>query len=63
MFQSDADYTLDFNGMPKTQVRSAVVFRGAYAGEGQNPGWKLDAAMKAPAAWSIPERAPRDSSS
>ena len=48
MFQSDADYTLDFNGMPKTQVRSAVVFRGAYAGEGQNPGWKLGAAMKAP---------------
>jgi hypothetical protein len=47
-FQSDADYTLDFNGRAKTQVRGAVVFRGAYSGEGQNPGWKLDATLKAP---------------
>jgi hypothetical protein len=48
VFQSDTDYTLDFNGMPKTQVRGSVVFRGAYAGEGRNPGWNLDAALKVP---------------
>jgi len=55
IFQSDADYTLDFNGMPKTQAMGAVVFRGAYAGEDGNPGWKLDAALKAPAP-PLPER-------
>jgi hypothetical protein len=48
-FQSDNDYTIDFNGMPKTQSQGGVVFRGAYAGDGQNPGWKLGAALKAPA--------------
>lgn len=37
-FQTDTDYTLDFNGAPKTQAKGAVIFRGAYAGEGQNPG-------------------------
>ncbi len=48
-FQSDADYTLDFNGMPKTQAKGAVVYRGAYAGEGRNPGWALKASLKPPA--------------
>ncbi len=41
-FQKDADYKLDFNGQPK----GAATFRGAYAGEGANPGWRLQAAMK-----------------
>jgi len=49
LFQSDADYTLDFNGMPKTQAKGAVVYRGAYAGEGRNPGWALNASLKPPA--------------
>lgn len=45
-FQSDADYTRDFNGTPKIQSRGAVVFRGAYAGEGTNPGWRLQPTIK-----------------
>jgi len=48
MFQSDEDYTVDFNGMPKTQGKGAVVFRGAYAGEGKNAGWPLDIGPKPP---------------
>jgi hypothetical protein len=50
MFQSGADYTLDFNGLPKTAAKGAVVFRGAYAGEGENPGWHLNASPKPPSA-------------
>lgn len=46
-FQSDMDYTLDFNGASKAADKG-VVFRGAYAGEGQNPGWRLAAALKPP---------------
>jgi hypothetical protein len=49
LFQTDNDYTLDFNGTIKTSLKSAVVFRGAYAGEGDNPrGWKLLNNVKPP---------------
>jgi hypothetical protein len=48
MFQGEKDYTLDFNGTPKTQTKGAPVFRGAYAGEGPNPGWHGDAGLKPP---------------
>ena len=47
VFQSDTDYSLDFNGAPKPTSKG-VVFRGAYAGAGQNPGWRLAAALKPP---------------
>lgn len=47
-FQFGPDYAVDFNGMPKAQAKGTVVFRGAYAGEGQNPGWRLAAAVKPP---------------
>ncbi len=33
----DADYDVDFNGTSK----GSFAFRGAYAGEGDNPGWQL----------------------
>jgi len=45
-FQTDADFTRDFNGTSKTQSKGSVVFRGAYAGDGANPGWRLQAAIK-----------------
>jgi len=45
-FQAEADSTVDFNGTFKTQSKGAVVFRGAYAGDGANPGWRLQAAIK-----------------
>ena len=48
MFRSDMDYALDFNGSPKTRARGAVAFRGAYAGEGENPGWQIAAGLKPP---------------
>jgi hypothetical protein len=48
LFQTDEDYVLDFNGMPKTRAKGTVVFRGAYAGEGANPGWQLQAEVKPP---------------
>lgn len=38
----DVDHDVDFNRAPK----GAVTFRGAYAGEGDNPGWQLDATLK-----------------
>jgi hypothetical protein len=41
-FTEEADYDRDFNGDSK----GAFLFRGAYAGEGTNPGWQLDAAVK-----------------
>jgi TolA-binding protein len=34
-FSADADYSLDFNGAPKGELK----FAGAYAGDGANPGW------------------------
>ena len=48
LFPTDEDYTLDFNGTSKTSVKGSVVFRGAYAGEGTNPGWKPQPDIKAP---------------
>jgi MYXO-CTERM domain-containing protein len=39
---SELDYALDFNGTSK----GGFTFRGAYAGEGQNSGWQLDADLK-----------------
>ena len=47
-FDSDTNYTVDFNGTPKVQAKGGVAFRGAYAGEGINPGWQLQAGVKAP---------------
>ncbi len=41
-FTGHADYARDFNGTAK----GSATFRGAYAGEGTNPGWKLDGAIK-----------------
>jgi len=45
-FSSDSG--VDFNGTPKATAGQAVVFRGAYAGAGANPGWKLQAGIKPP---------------
>lgn len=41
-FAMDQDFNRDFNGTDATPFR----FRGAYAGEGANPGWALAAAIK-----------------
>jgi MYXO-CTERM domain-containing protein len=41
-FAGDSDYDRDFNGVSK----GAFTFRGAYAGEGANPGWHLGADIK-----------------
>ena len=46
LFTSERDSALDFNGTAKNAVKGAIVFRGAYAGEGGNPGWKLQAGIK-----------------
>ena len=48
-FDTDTDFSLDFNGMSKVAAKGAPVYRGAYAGEGSNPGWSLSAGVKAPA--------------
>jgi hypothetical protein len=45
-FAPNQDYKLDFNGIPKDFATNTMVFRGAYAGLGVNPGWKLEAAVK-----------------
>jgi len=45
-FAGDTGFDRDFNGVLKTQAKGAVVFRGAYAGDGANPGWRLQAAIK-----------------
>ena len=45
-FSSQVDYNEDFNGVPKDQFSGKAVFRGAYAGEGTNPGWKVQAGIK-----------------
>jgi hypothetical protein len=45
-FSNDPDYTLDYNGVSKSAAKQAFVFRGAYAGEGTNPGWRLQAGIK-----------------
>jgi hypothetical protein len=38
-FSTQTQYMLDFNGNRK-DASGGVVFRGAYAGEGTNPGWQ-----------------------
>jgi hypothetical protein len=48
-FDTDTDFSLDFNGMSKVGAKGATVYRGAYAGEGSSPGWALSAGVKAPA--------------
>ncbi len=48
-FDADADYSVDFNGTPKVSAKGATVYRGAYAGEGSNSGWQLQAGVKVPA--------------
>ena len=45
-FGSETDSARDFNGVATNAPNQAIVFRGAYAGEGTNPGWKLQAAIK-----------------
>ena len=47
-FYGDSRYTLDFNGHSKVRTGGAVVFRGAYSGSGENPGWKIEAGVKPP---------------
>jgi hypothetical protein len=42
IFASHTDYNLDFNGISK----GIFEFRGAYAGEGTNPGWPLSETLK-----------------
>ncbi|MEO8372713.1 MAG: hypothetical protein ABI806_26245 [Candidatus Solibacter sp.] len=48
MFHSGSDYARDFNGLSKVLSKGAVVFRGAYAGDGVNPGWLPRAGIKPP---------------
>ncbi len=43
-FSNESDYGCDFNGVNKGDK----TFRGAYAGSGMNPGWKLAGEIKAP---------------
>lgn len=45
-FAEETDYALDFNGQPKESPGRGFLFRGAYSGEGGNPGWKLQIAQK-----------------
>jgi hypothetical protein len=45
-FHTDTDYSVDFNGTPKVQAKGAVVYRGAYAGDGGTTGWQLQADVK-----------------
>jgi hypothetical protein len=56
-FSTDVAYNLDFNGMPKDTGCGVIFFslalalrrhrvRGAYAGEGTNPGWQLQLGIK-----------------
>jgi len=53
-FATETDYALDFNANPKRSAKGEIVFRGAYAGEGANPGWKLQLGMKSGAAEAAP---------
>ncbi len=46
-FQHETDFNRDFNGHPKSEAAGTATFRGAYAGEGANPGWRLQAGIKA----------------
>jgi len=48
LFETDTDYASDFNGESKVGARNGVVFRGAFAGEGVNPGWQPRGGFKPP---------------
>jgi hypothetical protein len=41
-FAGELDFDRDFNGRSK----AGHSFRGAYAGDGSNPGWRLSAQIK-----------------
>lgn len=56
-FHVNTDYSTDFNGASKVAAKGSVVYRGAYAGEGNNPGWELQAGLKAPTP-PMPKRPP-----
>jgi len=45
-FAAETDYEFDFNGAAKDRSNQGAVFRGAYAGAGKNPGWKLQLSEK-----------------
>jgi hypothetical protein len=47
-FHAEHAYDVDFNGASKAEAKGAIVFRGAYAGEGDNPGWHLEVGIKPP---------------
>lgn len=53
-FASDAEHDHDFNSVDK----GSFTFRGAYAGEGENPGWQLDADNKGEAPVIPPDEEP-----
>jgi hypothetical protein len=50
-FASDTDHDRDFNGATK----GGFTFRGAYAGSGTNPGWKLGGDFKGGGASAVPD--------
>ena len=54
MFTGDVDYAYDFNGTDKGDF----TYRGAYAGEGDNPGWQLDAGKKGEGPHGTPDEGP-----
>jgi len=45
-FATETDSGADFNGAAKNAAKGAILFRGAYAGAGTNPGWELQPALK-----------------
>jgi hypothetical protein len=45
-YASEPDSDIDFNGVAKEAAKQSVVYRGAYAGEGVNPGWQPQSAIK-----------------
>ncbi len=45
-FSGETAFDRDFNRLPKSRNGTGAAFPGAYAGEGPNPGWKLQAALK-----------------
>lgn len=47
-FQGDHEFAMDFDGRSKTEVKGAVVFRGAYAAEAGAPDWPLGRKLKPP---------------
>jgi hypothetical protein len=53
-FSDDTEHDRDFNSASK----GGFTFRGAYAGEGTNPGWQIDAGNKGTPAIVPPDEAP-----